>query len=85
MHVHVQSSHGEAKFWLEPRIELARSYGLPQSEANDALQLIGENEDVIRRAGNIEWDNNLKRLLNQGMITEDTFFNARMNKNDDEI
>jgi pilus retraction protein PilT len=42
-------------------------------------------EDVIRRAGNIEWDNNLKRLVRQGLITPDTFINARMNKNDDEI
>ena len=40
-------------------------------------------EDVIRRAGNIEWDNNLKRLLNQGLITQDTFQNVKMNKNDD--
>ena len=42
-------------------------------------------EDVIRRAGNIEWDTNLRRLLNQGLITPDTFINARMNRNDDEI
>jgi pilus retraction protein PilT len=42
-------------------------------------------EDVIRRAGNIEWDNNLKRLVKQGLITPDAFINARMNKNDDEI
>jgi hypothetical protein len=52
MHVHVQSSQGEAKFWMEPRIELARSYGMSQSEVNEALQLIRENEDVIRRAWN---------------------------------
>jgi twitching motility protein PilT len=42
-------------------------------------------EDVIRRAGNIEWDANLRRLLNQGHITPDTFINSRMNRNDDEI
>ncbi len=42
-------------------------------------------EDVIRRSGNIEWDSNLKRLLNQGLITPDTFINSRMNKNDDEF
>jgi twitching motility protein PilT len=42
-------------------------------------------EDVIRRAGNIEWDNNLKRLVRQGLITPETFVNARMNKNDDEF
>jgi len=41
-------------------------------------------EDVIRRAGNIEWDNNLRRLLNQGFITQETFQNAKMNKNDDD-
>jgi len=40
-------------------------------------------EDVIRRAGNIEWDANLKRLLNQGLITQETLVNARMNRNDD--
>lgn len=41
-------------------------------------------EDIIRRAGNIEWDNNLRRLLTRGLITHETFQNARMNKNDDE-
>ena len=42
-------------------------------------------EDVIRRAGNIEWDSDLRRLLKQGVITFDTFQNAKMNKNDDEV
>jgi pilus retraction protein PilT len=42
-------------------------------------------EDVIRRAGNIQWDANLRRLLNQGLITHDTFINARMNRNEDEF
>ena len=27
MHVHVHSGDGEAKFWLEPEIELARNLG----------------------------------------------------------
>lgn len=30
MHVHVSHSDGEAKFWLEPQIELANSIGLSQ-------------------------------------------------------
>jgi pilus retraction protein PilT len=42
-------------------------------------------EDVIRRAGNIEWDANLRRLLRQGLITEQTFENARMNRDESEI
>ena len=28
MHVHVHCADGEAKFWLEPLIELAQNYGL---------------------------------------------------------
>jgi len=28
MHVHVHCSNGEAKFWLEPDVELAQNYGL---------------------------------------------------------
>lgn len=42
-------------------------------------------EDVIRRAGNIQWDANLKRLLNQRLITHDAFINARMNRNEEEL
>jgi hypothetical protein len=38
MHVHVHSPDGEAKFWPEPRIELAQSYGLPPHEVNVALR-----------------------------------------------
>ena len=41
-------------------------------------------EDVIRRAGNIQWDANLRRLLDQGLITQETYVSARMNRNDDE-
>ena len=26
MHIHVSSAHGEAKFWLEPEVALARNY-----------------------------------------------------------
>lgn len=40
-------------------------------------------EDVIRRAGNVEWDSNLKRLLRQGLITPETFANARMNRDNE--
>jgi Tfp pilus assembly pilus retraction ATPase PilT len=42
-------------------------------------------EDVIRRAGNIQWDANLGRLLQQGLISYETFENARMNRAENEI
>ena len=50
MHVHVHAATGEAKFWLEPRIELARNYGLSMRQINAALRLIQEHEDEIRKA-----------------------------------
>ena len=50
MHVHVQHEKGEAKVWLEPRIELAENYGLSQRGVAAALRLIEEYEDEIRTA-----------------------------------
>jgi len=39
-------------------------------------------EDVIRRAGNIAWDDNLQNLLNRELITGQDFESARMNRSD---
>jgi hypothetical protein len=50
MHVHVQSSDGEAKFWLDPVIGLAQHTGLSQREISEAQQLLQEHEDDIRNA-----------------------------------
>jgi twitching motility protein PilT len=41
-------------------------------------------EDVMHRSGNISWDDNLRRLLRQDLITHDAFLNAKMNRNDDD-
>ena len=50
MHVHVHCSHGEAKFWLEPNVELVENYGLRGGEVETARKLIEEHEDEIRNA-----------------------------------
>ena len=50
MHVHVHGRNGEAKFWLEPAIELAQNGGLAQHEINAALQLVQEHQNDIRSA-----------------------------------
>jgi hypothetical protein len=50
MLVHVQSSAGEAKFWLEPIIELAQNYGLGARQVSATLKLVKEHEDEIREA-----------------------------------
>ena len=49
-HIHVISPAGEAKFWLEPEIELARSHGLSEHDVARARKLIEEREHAIRAA-----------------------------------
>jgi hypothetical protein len=50
LHIHVQSPDGEAKFWLEPAIELARNYEPSAQDLSRVLQLIVEHEQEIRDA-----------------------------------
>lgn len=52
MHVHVLGQQGEAKFWLEPAIELAANHGLPSHELATAVKLIEEHQDEFRHAWN---------------------------------
>jgi len=40
MHVHVISGDGEAKYWLEPVIEVARNYRYSNRQLNDIESLI---------------------------------------------
>ena len=48
MHVHVFSPDGEAKFWLEPDVELAVSKGLKSVELSELLRIVEERQDEIR-------------------------------------
>ena len=50
IHVHIQSPDGEAKFWLEPEISLAKRYGLADHQVNRALKIVQEHEQEIRDA-----------------------------------
>lgn len=50
LHVHVECEAGEAKFWLDPQIELARNYNLPQEDLARIRELIVEHEQEIRDA-----------------------------------
>lgn len=38
--IHVSHPDGEAKFWLEPTIELARNIGLSSSKMKEAERLV---------------------------------------------
>ena len=48
MHVHVYRANRQAKFWLEPDIELAENRGLRSGEISTAQRLIEEHSDEIR-------------------------------------
>jgi hypothetical protein len=50
LHIHVQSPVGEAKFWIEPRIELARNYQLSEQDLSRVLQSVIDHEQEIRDA-----------------------------------
>lgn len=52
MHIHVVGEEGEAKFWVEPGIELARNHGFADKTLSAAMDLIKEREDEIRKAWN---------------------------------
>jgi len=48
MHVHVFSPDGEAKFWLEPQIELAVNKGLKAVELTELRRIVEERQNEIR-------------------------------------
>jgi pilus retraction protein PilT len=41
-------------------------------------------EDAIRRSGNVQWDNNLYRLYQQGLISQEAFENAKLAKSSED-
>jgi hypothetical protein len=48
MHVHVISPDGEAKYWVEPAIELAVNRGLKNTELMEIRHVIEERQNEIR-------------------------------------
>jgi hypothetical protein len=50
IHVHVTHPDGEAKFWLEPRIELAMNQGLSKKQLHEASSLVHDHYEEIIHA-----------------------------------
>ncbi len=50
MHVHVIHAEGEAKVWMEPKIELHKSVGFSSKQIN-------EHHDEIRTSWNNHFEN----------------------------
>ncbi|MDP8567569.1 DUF4160 domain-containing protein [Methylophilus aquaticus] len=50
MHIHVSHTDGEAKYWIEPKIELAMNQGLTQKQLNEVLLLVEKHYEEILNA-----------------------------------
>jgi hypothetical protein len=46
-HVHVHCEDGEAKFWLEPDVGLAKNYGLSAVQIGEIVKVLKERKDEI--------------------------------------
>lgn len=57
LHIHVQGSNGEAKFWIEPQIELAQNYGFDQREVLKLTGVIKNHKNEITEAWNRHFRN----------------------------
>jgi len=55
-HVHISSGEGEAKFWLEPQIEISRNHGLSPSQLKKVEIIIEEHLDELKTA----WDSHFR-------------------------
>ena len=50
MHVHVEKGEAEAKFWLEPTIELASAYDCKPKTLKAMLRIVEERQNDIKHA-----------------------------------
>ena len=51
-HVHVYCPDGEAKFWLDPELELARNYRLSKVQLKEIEKIIERHYDELTAAWN---------------------------------
>ena len=50
MHIHADSSNGEAKIWLHPEVTIARSAGYNRKQITELLKVVQERREEIERA-----------------------------------
>ena len=49
-HVHVATTDGEAKYWLEPDVALAHNYRLSSRQLNEVEAIVRKRKDEIEAA-----------------------------------
>ena len=48
IHVHVYCADGEAKYWLEPQVELARNYRMSRKQLREAKEIVEGHLDEFK-------------------------------------
>lgn len=49
LHVHVRQGSALAKFWVEPEVALAESYGMNSAELRELLEIVEQHRELIER------------------------------------
>ena len=49
MHIHVYKAENEAKYWLEPMVELEYNYGFTKKELKEIALIVNENEEKFKQ------------------------------------
>ena len=57
MHIHIHCADGEAKYWLEPKIELAKNYRIPNRKLTKTEHVIEDHYDEITGAWQKHFNN----------------------------
>ncbi|MCK4558480.1 MAG: DUF4160 domain-containing protein [Calditrichia bacterium] len=57
IHIHVYCSEGEAKFWIDPEVEIARHYGLSKQQLSEIKKIIEDKKDEINSSWNRHFRN----------------------------
>ncbi len=57
-HIHIEKGDKEAKFWLEPKIELAYNYGFNTKELKIIIQTLQEYERDFNKKWNDHFNKN---------------------------
>jgi Domain of unknown function (DUF4160) len=57
VHIHVDGAEGDAKFWLQPSVTLADSYGFDARALRELKRVVEDNADLIERTWNEHFNN----------------------------
>ena len=56
IHIHIFCSEGEAKFWVDPDVEIAKNYGLSKKQLSEIKKIIEDKKDDIKHS----WNNHFR-------------------------